>query len=96
MWGLLRLAPITATHDVNFSNTLIIRKCHEVNYSALPIMHSSLHVHMRKLIKPGSQYDTGVASITSIVSVMRKRYFFTSQTLSLMSNFQQSDWMDAS
>ena len=61
------------------------------------ILHFILctHVHMRRLIKPGSQYDSGAASIASIMSIMRKR-FLPSQILFLMSNSWQSDWLYAS
>ena len=34
-------------------------------------------------LKPGSQYDTGAVSVTSVVSVTGKKYFFTSQIASL-------------
>ena len=38
-------------------------------------------------LKLNSQYDTGAASVTSIVSVKGKSFFFTSQIASLMLNF---------
>ena len=40
-------------------------------------------------IKPGSQYDAGAASVTSIVSVMGKSIFFTCQIASLSLNFHK-------
>ena len=38
-------------------------------------------------IKPGSQYDAGAVSVTSVVSVTEKSPFFTSQIASLTLNF---------
>ena len=41
----------------------------------------------RHCLSPGSQYDAGAASVTSVVSVMGKSIFFTSQIASLTVNF---------
>ena len=41
----------------------------------------------RKMVKVGSQYDVGAVSIMSVMNIMGKSVFFTSQILFLMSIF---------
>ena len=38
-------------------------------------------------LKPGSQYDAGATSVTSVVSLTEKSLFFTSQIASLTLTF---------
>ena len=47
------------------------------------------------LIKAGSQYDAGGASIASVANVVEESIFSTSQIQFLMSNFRQYDWLNA-
>ena len=58
------------------------RPCMSVSYCKHTTHTSSHHS-----LKPGSQYNTGTASVMSIVSVKGKNIFFTSQIGSLMLNF---------